>query len=112
MVLNTVSSFLQTESRVVASGPSSDRIREMAKIYRKESLKPYEERINSAAGDICVADPSMLKNKGELLKLARKRVDESGYSYKKGKSRSSVFGTGKEPLPKRKSSPKTSAMND
>ena len=53
-------------------------------------------------GDICVADPSMLEQKGKLLKLAHKSVDESGYSYKKGKPRSSVFGTGKDPAPKRK----------
>ena len=49
--------------------------------------------MNDAAGDICVQNPIMLSVRGELLELARKRVNDSGYEYKKGKSRSKRFGS-------------------
>ena len=49
--------------------------------------------MNDAAGDICVRNPIMLSMRGELLELARKSVNDSGYEYKKGKSRSKRFGS-------------------
>ena len=49
--------------------------------------------MNDAAGDICVQNPIMLSVRGEFLELARKRVNDSGYEYKKGKSRSKRFGS-------------------
>ena len=69
---------------------NEERIREGSKIYRKDDKRPlsdYQKAINSAAGDICVRDPTMLTKKGELLALAKEQVYESRFQFKKGKSR-------------------------
>ena len=71
-------------------------IREQAKIYTKEPLTPYKTRINKAAGDLCVKNPSLLTQRGRLLQLSREEVDKSGYQYKKKQSRSKYFGTGSD----------------
>lgn len=60
-------------------------------------LSAYHEKINNAAGDLCVRNPSLLSDKGERLLQARILVDQSGYQYKKGKSRSKVFGEAEIP---------------
>ena len=36
-------------------------------MFRKEPLTPYQQRVNDAAGDICVQNPSILTMRGELL---------------------------------------------
>ena len=69
------------------------KIREDAKIYTKGATSEYQRRINVAAGEICIKNPSMLVNRGELLQQARIMLDESGYQYKKRKSRSKNFGS-------------------
>lgn len=61
-------------------------------IYQKEPLSLYKNSINNAAGDICVPNPTMLTKRGNLLEAARVCVDQSGYQYKKKRSRSKVFG--------------------
>ena len=66
--------------------------REEAKIYRKEQLNFYQEQINKAAGDICLKNPGLLRQRGKLLEMCRKYIDEGGYQYKK-RSRSKYFGT-------------------
>jgi hypothetical protein len=38
-------------------------------------------------------DPTLLKNKKELLRIARQNINNSGFQYKKGKSRSTMFAT-------------------
>lgn len=53
--------------------------------------------VNEAAGDICVHNPAMLTERGELLTLARQAVHDSGYQYKKKRSRSKSFGSGEAP---------------
>lgn len=62
-------------------------------MFRKEPLTLYQQRVNDAAGDICVQNPSILTMRGELLEQARKNVDQSGYQYKKGKLKSKRFGS-------------------
>ena len=65
-----------------ASTPDSDpvdtdRIREEAKIYRKESNHPlsnYCKQVNKAAGELAITDPSLLTRHGDLLNLARSKV--------------------------------------
>lgn len=72
-----------------------DEVREAAKIYRKESSRPlneYQKQINEAARDICLKNPTMLRNRARLLEAAREVVD-STYTFKKGKSRSKKFMT-------------------
>ena len=72
---------------------TSNENREQAKIYKKESISKYQSAVNDAAASICTRNPAMLTKRGELLTLARKSVDEGGYVYGKGKSRSKAFGS-------------------
>ncbi len=65
-------------------------IREKAKVYtnvKKRPLSSFQQAVNKAAGNICLKDPIMLTKKGNLLTLARQQVYESGFQFKKGKSR-------------------------
>lgn len=70
------------------------RIAEEATIYKvkKRELTDFEKRVNSAAVQLCLEDVSLLNRRGELLQQARKRVAEDGYIFKKGRSRSKVYG--------------------
>ena len=43
-----------------------------------------------------MANPKLLEDKGKLLKLARAKVNDDGYIYKKGKSRSKEFGNSED----------------
>ena len=66
-------------------------IKEKAIIYRKESKRPlsqYHHRMNAAAQEICLKNPSMLTKRGELQLAAQDAVVRSGYQFKKGHSRS------------------------
>ena len=75
IVYQVIEDFSSNES---TSG-NEERIREGSKIYRKDDKRPlsdYQKAINSAAGDICVRDPTMLTKKGELLPLAKEQVYE------------------------------------
>ena len=66
-------------------------IKEKAIIYRKESKRPlsqYHHRMNAAAQEICLKNPSMLTKRGELQLAAQDAVIRSGYQFKKGRSRS------------------------
>ena len=49
--------------------------------------------MNEAAKEICVNNPTMLRNRGRLLEAAKQKVHEGGYAFKKGKSRSKTYGT-------------------
>jgi flagellar biosynthesis GTPase FlhF len=59
-------------------------------------LTKYQLAINKAAYELCLDDPSLLHNRGELINIARKKIDDEGYCYKKKRSRSKAFGTGVE----------------
>ena len=86
IVYQVIEDFSSNES----TSAKEERIREDSKIYRKDDKRPlsaYQKAINSAAGNICVRDPTMLTKKGELLALAKEQVYESGFQFKKGKSR-------------------------
>ena len=70
--------------------PCDDEVFEKAKIFRKDSSRPltdYQKQVNFHAGKLAIANPALLCKRGELLELARTEVHESGYTYKKGKSR-------------------------
>lgn len=71
-----------------------NRVVEESKIYRRpeEQLKDFERRVNEAAKDLCLSDISLLNKRNVLLKLARKKVAEDGYVFKKGHSRSKIYG--------------------
>ena len=100
--------FLQDES--LSTVDRSD-IPELAKIFSKEPLTSYQQKVNEAAVEICLHKPSYLSKRGELLELARKRVHQSGYDYKKRKSRSKMFGSSSEPEAKRPKTTKTERLD-
>lgn len=56
------------------------------------TLSKYEEAINRCALACCEEDVSLLKDRKKLFELAREKADSGGYSYKKQRSRSKVFG--------------------
>ena len=47
--------------------------------------------INQITGELALRDPSLLTRRGELLDLARVEVQQRGYNYVIGKSRSKRF---------------------
>ncbi len=69
-------------------------------------LSKYQQSINDIAAKITLDNPDLLSSKQKLWKEARKKLDESGYGYKKGKSRSKQLVSSSEsdestPAPKR-----------
>ena len=56
------------------------------------TLSKYEETINRCALACCEEDVSLLKDRKKLFNLAREKADSEGYSYRKQRSRSKVFG--------------------
>ena len=84
------------------------KIRAQAAIYRRQDKRPltdYQKKINEAAGDIAIQDPSMLtQKKGKLLEAAKDEVYACGYNFKKGHSRSKRFSSdsSSSSTPKRK----------
>ena len=80
-----------------------------AKIYGRDperKLTKYEQSINDTAAQIALENPDMLLSKQKLLEEARKKLNDSGYDYKKGKSRSKQLKSSSEsdestPAPKR-----------
>ncbi|RCH98830.1 hypothetical protein CU097_008391 [Rhizopus azygosporus] len=74
--------------------PSIDMIAIQARIYGKgqdRSLTSYEKAINKAAAQLALEDPLLLSRKGELFKLAKKKLLDEGYQYKRGRSRSKLI---------------------
>lgn len=72
-----------------------------SRIYKGAQLTKYQEAINNASYELCLDNQGLLNRKGELLELARKRIHDNGYVYKKRASRSKSFGVSKnEPEPK------------
>ena len=68
-------------------------------------LTEYQKRINDASYSLCQGNPSLLLGKkGDILDLARAKVHQDGYVYKKGHSQSKKYQTeaeGGEPAVKR-----------
>ena len=63
-------------------------------IYHSENLSNFQKRVNDAAAEIALKEPKLVRkgNRGTLLVKARQVVSEEGYMFKKGKSRSKVYG--------------------
>lgn len=90
-------------------------IEEQAVIYRKTTNRPlsdFEIRVNDAAVELAVGEPSLLRkgNRGELLERARKKVADDGYCFKKGRSRSKLYGNNDDAEPP--SAPKRPKLNE
>ena len=73
-----------------ASRDAEQYVREEAKFYGKHSkvMTKYQKRVNQAAEELVLANPSVLHDRKTLLQQCRIKVDTDGYVYKKGKSRS------------------------
>ena len=69
-----------------------------------QKLTDYQKRINDASFSLCQGNPALLLGKkGDILELARAKVHQDGYNYKKGRSRSKKHQpmAGDEPAVKR-----------
>ena len=79
-----------------------EQVREEARIYRKEAKRPLSsyQKMNDAAEQICLENPSMLRKRSDLIEAARSRIIEEGFQFKKGKSRSKKLAPS-EPRSKR-----------
>lgn len=71
------------------------RIVEEATIYKgtKRELTDFEKCVNAAAAELCLNNVDLLNQRGELLQKARKKVSDDGYTFKKGRSCSKLYGT-------------------
>ncbi|KAI8087962.1 uncharacterized protein B0P05DRAFT_530896 [Gilbertella persicaria] len=64
-----------------------------AVIYGKKNSRPltsYEEAINRASLHLALENPLLISKKGDLFDLAKKKLLEEGYRYKRGCSRSKL----------------------
>ena len=75
-----------------------DGIKEQSVIYHTTGLTDFQKKVNAAAAEIALRDPTLVHkgNRGKLLDLARQQVSGDGYIFKKGKSCSKLYG---EPSP-------------
>ena len=77
------------------------------KYYMQKNPNNYRKAINKASFELCFNNPSLLlESKGILLELAKKKVHEDGYCYRKDQTRSKVLNPStledEPPPPKRK----------
>ena len=55
-------------------------------------MSDFQLRVNEAAIELALVQPSLIRKRGELLENARKKAADDGYCFKKGKSRSKIIG--------------------
>jgi hypothetical protein len=69
-----------------------EEILQKATIYSKESTRPltnYQKEINKASQTLCLQNPGLLHIKRlELIQMARQKILDDGFQFKKGKTRS------------------------
>ena len=59
-----------------------------------DNITEYQKKVNLANIALCTKNPSLLFGRcGDLLCLAKSKVHEDGYNYKKGKSHSTKYGS-------------------
>ena len=58
-----------------------------------DNITEYQKKVNRASITLCTKNPSLLfGRRGNLLCLAKSKVHDDGYNYKKGKSCSTKYG--------------------
>lgn len=65
-----------------------------AHIFTKETARPltdFEKRVNEESVKLATNNPSLLITRKQLMDLAKDKVYESGFMFKKGKSRAKRF---------------------
>jgi hypothetical protein len=77
-----------------SSGSTENDLIEASKIFGKKSttrsLTDYEKAVNDASFQLAKDNSVLLSRRDELFKLAREKVRESGFKFKKGASRSKL----------------------
>ncbi|KAI9303656.1 hypothetical protein BJ944DRAFT_241251 [Cunninghamella echinulata] len=109
---NTTDLSLLTSTDIMKKDMSQDIIVSHATIYGKNTkrkLTNYEQAINQASVELALQDPSLLIQKGKLFDMAKKKLLEEGYCYKRGKSRSKLITHSK--LPKTRNTYPSSSIN-
>lgn len=90
--LMTLCKIQESACGVTVSTDSEAYIRNKAILYGANNpslvLTPHQQKMNSASQSIALANPSLLNDRRKLMELARSKVDDDGYLYKHGKSRS------------------------
>ena len=74
----------------------SEYITKASVLYGRNSavrLNNYQKQMNEVSKRLCMANPDLLTNQGLLIEKCRVELHNSGYFYKKGKSRSKAFET-------------------
>lgn len=92
ITLHCILCFQQSHGRVEHSA-SDQYIKSKAVIYGRDPNKKitlYQKQVNTAAIELALADPSILQNCKLLLERARSKINDSGYKFKKGRSRSKL----------------------
>ena len=85
------------------SSADQDAIKKEAIIFRQKGerqITRFQALVNDAAQELCLKSPALIAKKGVLLNMAQEKVRNSGYQFKKGKSRSKKAAS-QAPLPKR-----------
>ena len=85
----------QSSTSFIVSKVPQSVLEKESKIFGKDSNKPltnYQMEINKAALALCKEDASRLKNRKELFDMAKLKIDQEGFQYKKRSSRSKIFG--------------------
>ena len=54
-------------------------------LWNSRVLSKYEASINEASFKLCLLNPDLLNDRTRLLSECRKKVDDDGYIYKKGR---------------------------
>lgn len=75
-------------------------MRKQALMYGRDPQKKvtkYQQLINDAAATIVIETPALLSSRSKLLDLAREKVYNDGYVFKKGKSRSKKHSIATDP---------------
>lgn len=93
---------VKNDSVNTMSDLSKEETQRLSRIYGKgksdETLTKYQSEINNHAYLVALENPFLLRNRGELMAEARKRLHAAGYKYKRANSsRSKVFGKGSPP---------------
>lgn len=91
---STAIALTTAHDTTTASAPSTKEfIIANATIYGKKTsraLTSYEEAINRASIQLALDNPLLISKKGDLFDLAKKKLLEEGYRYKRGASRSKL----------------------
>ena len=95
-LISAVLNFVQASAPVTKDIPSQEYIAKASMIYGRYSsvkLTKYQEHMNEMAKSLCMENPDLMISRALLIQKSREKLHDSGYSYKKGKSRSKAFET-------------------